>query len=370
MRNQHNVSELQLPTTPSPPDWCRVALALLRWAHNRPSHPRADTLNLHKHGLSVLEDLRRHQLDGLFFLCCSPECATQQLYDRVWSLQRKLLCEIITAFSDDGIAPIIFKGAEVVERYYRSRPLSIMDDVDIIVKPSQLISTMKILFSLGFRPARYDPDTKQMRDVAIDAFGEVLKKHYELPSFVKTVPLDLNDDELEHATNWGNWPFGAIRGKSQLHVAVDIHYRVAFDLDMEECAQRVVPSAFPQAFSLSPADMLWIMTARYYTEVTFHRKRSLRDMAYLSATLTDPELDWSLVVEAANRYNLHPGLFYYLSFLDAVVGGEGVPKSVLDALNPTRGTRDKDWGWQLGTLFDAIEPLPWPTLCCTESGLE
>ncbi|HEV3078071.1 MAG TPA: hypothetical protein VHB47_26900, partial [Thermoanaerobaculia bacterium] len=81
------------------------------------------------------------------------------------------------------------------------------------------------------------------------------------------------------------------------------------------------------------------------------------DFAYMAPLIMSPEIDWERIVHVANKYQLEPALFYFLSFLERVVGPQA-PIEALKELSPLRRKQYRDWGWQLGTLFDFVEPLP------------
>ena len=62
-------------------------------------------------------------------------------------------------------------------------------------------------------------------------------------------------------------------------------------------------------------------------------------------------------LRVAVDYELGGSLDHPLAFLRRVFG-IAVPDAVLDASSPLRTSRRRDWGWQLGVLFDFIEPCP------------
>jgi hypothetical protein len=103
---------------------------------------------------------------------------------------------------------------------------------------------------------------------------------------------------------------------------------------------------------------VWITLTRYYNEVALLGKRYLRDFAYIIPILKNEAIDWDVVLSANRSYELHAPLFYYLNFLRSL--GACVPEAVLAETSPLRSERLRDFGWQLGKLFDVLEPSPSP----------
>jgi hypothetical protein len=107
---------------------------------------------------------------------------------------------------------------------------------------------------------------------------------------------------------------------------------------------------------MAATDLLWFTASRYYVEVAANGKRTLRELAYVIATMCDA-IDWNRLERIAIDYKLGASLYYPLAFLQRALGAP-VPDSVIDAASPLRNARHGDWGWQLGVLFDFIEPWP------------
>jgi hypothetical protein len=312
---------------------------------------------------SDLEELATVKLDSLVYLARDPAAPRQRLYDAVWQVQREAAREALASFAAAGVATIVFKGAELLERYYRPHGLSFAVDYDVLVERESLVEAQRILFGLGYRPAVYRRG-EGLVDRDIGAIATIESGHYQLPSFMRVAEPDLDRDIVELARELGETGDGPlIRDDDRLVVVVecDVHHRVAADVDTGPLFERAVPSALGAGSTLGPADHLWFTLSRLYVEVALHRKRSLRDFAYLLPLVAEGGVDWSVVLESGVETELRPHLFYFLSFMRELLGG-GVPAEVLDALEPTRGGRDHDWGWQLGKLFSTVEPSPLPAI--------
>jgi hypothetical protein len=162
--------------------------------------------------------------------------------------------------------------------------------------------------------------------------------------------------QIRLAASWQRRPLWVVGGQPYVVLEVDVHHGLAADIESAPFFQRAVNSIYPNALTLSSGDHLWFTISRYYNEVALHGKRSLRDFAY-SAALIHSAPDWDRVLTAASEYSLHPSLYYYLYFLNKITSAR-VPSEVLNELFPVSKVRLRDWGWQIGKLFDGVEPWP------------
>ena len=116
-------------------------------------------------------------------------------------------------------------------------------------------------------------------------------------------------------------------------------------------------SVFKNARTLSPTDHLWSITARYYNEVALHKKTSLREFIYIAMIVRNEDVDWDRFLELTHEFGTYAACYYPLAFLHSIEPSR-VPEAALSKLRPVEGRRGRDYGWQLGKLFDFIEPLP------------
>jgi hypothetical protein len=142
---------------------------------------------------------------------------------------------------------------------------------------------------------------------------------------------------------------------------IDIHHNVAIDTNAGPLLQRAVNSSCLQGQTLSDSDHLWVNCSRYYNEVALFGKRTLRPLVY-TAPLLYGRIDWDIVLASAREHELSASLYYPLRILEAITRTV-IPREVLSALNP-RLSSGRDFGWQLGPLFEFVEPFPFdePTL--------
>lgn len=98
--------------------------------------------------------------------------------------------------------------------------------------------------------------------------------------------------------------------------------------------------------------------SRYYTEVSVHGKPTLRDLAHVAPLLLSNAIEWEVIIAAARSYEIRSALYYPLRLLVFLVDNP-VPPDALEELSPIRGSRMRDFGWQIGKLFYFVEPPPW-----------
>lgn len=352
--SRSTVSESQ----PTEPGWSRTAYLLLaRLAHDGLVRDSAGALwNV---GQPHLPQLHHKQIDSLLFWDAGRNPPEQRVYDRVWALQRGALAEVQAALEAAGVPALTFKGGEYLEWLFGSRGLGILNDLDLLVPRPKIGEARFVLQSLGYRQATYDAKAMALVDLDPLEIARAEGKHYELLPLDKVHDVALENDERCFVERRGTHPCHVRDGGCHLVVRFDVHHQVAADIPSDEFFQRAATARSGLGKTLSDTDHLWFTCCRYYTEVALHGKRSLRDMAYLAALLRQGEIDWDLLCQVAAQYELRPSLFYYLSFLADL--GSSIPPRVLDELDPRRGSRLRDFGWQLSPLLDWVDPSPVPS---------
>lgn len=335
-----------------------VSINLLRISPNLFNAPNDTKIVLKKFGVDCMNFLQERKIDSLLYLSCFPESVAQNIYNKIWINQRQLLIEFINSCRKRGIIPLVLKGAEVVEHYYCSKPISFMDDVDVLVRRQDIVSAMEILYILGLKPGVFDRQRNEFVNADIKDIAKVELNHYELPSFSLPVQLDLTEEEMNYLSKLDpQIPIYLCENKSILVVTLDVHYGVATNIDSEQFFERSISSCFNGAVTMSIPDYIWFTTSRFYTEVAMHGKRSLRDFAYLLAVISNSKVNWDSMLEMVKKYDLGSSLYYYFYFMNAVINNL-VPPKIINELHPQKGGRFYDWGWQLSKLFNIVDPYP------------
>lgn len=339
------------------PAWLAAALELLAWSARRPQLDEKDISRLTAASRPHLTTLKEKKLDSLFYLSCAVESADQNIYDKVWSVQRETIIDFCRCMADEGVEFYLFKGGECSARWYGLRSLGIFNDVDVLVARQDIGKVKALLYQNGFRQALFDPERGALvdRDVADVALAE--SNHYEIVAFSKLVAADILAEDLSRAPAPVASPLVLVGDRPMVIVDLDVHHGVATDVDVSDVTDGAQPSAMGLGLSFSDSNQVWLLTSRYYTEVALYGKRSLRDFCYILPVLACGSIDWDVVMRAARKYELRASLFYYFCFMSYLAEGS-VPAEVLSGLSPTGGTRLRDWGWQLGKLFEFIDAFP------------
>jgi hypothetical protein len=336
--------------------WQSVALQLLRGVarpHSLRAHASRFGAKAPAGHVSRLRDLK---IDSLYYLAAGEGRVVQQLYDSLWNVQAAGCAEVLGALEQAGVMAIVFKGADFLHRYWTSA-LSWMADVDILVPRDSLGLARAVLYKLGFRQAKFSRQHGVLLDADVIELSEVEGRHYELFPFCRLDPIGLNEEGMKLARRREELPLVVEEGQAFAIVEVDLHHKVTLDVESEPFFERARPSSFGHGLSMSAADHLWFTTSRLYNEVAIHGKRSLRDFAFLLTLLASEEVEWDVVVASAQQYQLHASLYYYLRFVFEL-SGFSPPSDVLDSVIPLGTSRLRDWGWQLGSLFDVIDENP------------
>ncbi len=234
---------------------------------------------------------------------------------------------------------------------------ALRDDVDLLIDLSDVWSAKTTLYGLGYVHGVYQPGTRSW--VHIDHFKAARHEAsaYELVPFIKAFPIDGCDAEmLEEMKRYPNW-FCIHDDCVLAFVRFDVHHNILFKLDVAPFVQRSIDSALGIGRALSPADHLWFAIHRYYYEVGIGALTSPRVLALIAPMTNDPAVDWDVLVHNANALNASAPCFYWLTFFSQL-GATAIPERVLDQLRATLGRSERNWGWQIGRLFDLEEPFP------------
>ncbi len=238
------------------------------------------------------------------------------------------------------------------EEFFGELAVGQMGDLDLLVRRADLEPARRGLARAGFCQGVFSAERAALVPVAEHPREDEEEDHYELYPFMRLEDIGLAPQPgVEYEL-----PVFVAGDRLRAVVQIDLHFGVATNVGAEQFFERAVERG--GALTMAAADQVWFTTARFYTEVATDGKRSLRDFAYVLPQLAAGGLQWSLVLEANERYLLHPALYYYLSFMNWLGDGRLVPDPVLESLSPRLGPRRRDWGWQLGVLFGGVEPPP------------
>jgi hypothetical protein len=328
-----------------------AAFRLLRWCADRTHDPELGTRDDR-----VRSFLCSRNIDSLLALSEGRTDARQTVYDTVWKHQLQALRQVVEALTETGVRTLVFKGGELIPRYFPGHSLGFMGDGDILVERDRIETAKSVLYGLGFRHAVFDAARGTVRDRDLREVAETELRHYELASFVRTVEVT-DPAVVEVARAHHAHPLYALEDRAVILTAIDVHHNVALDADPTPLFDRAVPSGLGVGETLSPADHVWLNLSRYYNEVAIHGGCSLRPFAYTLPEIAAGQVAWDIVEQVSRELALGPTLSYFLRFCDQVAPGR-IPADTLAAVHRSSNSRVRDWGWQLAKLFDFQEAFP------------
>ncbi len=275
--------------------------------------------------------------------------------------QLDALADLVDGLQTYGVDAVVFKGAALMPRFFSDCPLSLLLDIDVLVARSQIQTVKKVLYEQGYVQGTYNVETHSIGPRDVQEIGEIEARHYELAPFFRAKPLSQEDiQNLGGIDTFNQRPLSLNHRQGYLFIEVDIHHNVATDTLVEPLLDRRVANKYGKGATLSDADHLWISCSRFYNEVALFGKRSLRQLIY-SAPLMFEDINWDVVLSSARDLELSSSLYYPLITLGHLTG-KHPPSEVLQEINPIRRGAQRDFGWQLGQLFETIEPFPFSPL--------
>lgn len=341
-------------TASTEPCWQAVAIELIR--RRTGASPRVSTAELAHAGRRHEAVLFRKHLDSLYFVTCEIDHPRQRLYQALWDIQVAEASDVIAELAELEATPIAFKGLEIGTRYDRGRAIGLRGDVDLLMPRDALWTVRHVLSRRGYVQGAYRPETRDWGYMDPIAAAQWEASHYELLPFVKAIPIAKLDD----AARAEGKRFNEICVHDDVTLALaafDIHHNVFANFDPSHLMMRSVPGAIGVGRALCVADHLWFTIHRHYTEVAMGIESTLRILAAIAPMVSDPTMDWDILIHNAVEQRSTSACFYWLSFFHKLAPAT-VPASVLTRLRSRNRATERDWGWQLGRLFEIEEPFP------------
>jgi len=335
--------------------WQSIALDLLRRLAG--AAPALSTDQLRAAGAAHDQELLHRGLDSLYFGTCHLDHPRQRLYQVLWKAQVSEARAVIDELKQLGTESIVFKGIEIGTRYRPAHGLYVSLDIDLLVPGSGLWSAEKILYGRGYTHSKYARDEQAWKGVdPIEAF-RFEAAAYELMPFVKGIRVDGLDEECLALARRFPRMFSVQDDFLLAYVRFDIHHNILFNFNITPFWKRTVASSLGTGRTFCSADHLWFLLHRYYFEVAMGSLTEPRVLVPIAAMVSDPDIDWPLLVRNAVECNTTAPCLYWLTFFHRL-GAPGVPERVIEELRSHHGRSERTWGWQLGRLLDVIEPFP------------
>lgn len=334
--------------------WQAVAMELLRRLAGAP--PVMSNPQLRAAGAAHLAELLDRRIDGLYFVACDPDHPRQRAYQVLRRAQVAETRQVIDELASHGVDAAVIKGIEIGARHPAAMHGS-CEDVDLLIPVQDVWSLEKVLYGRGYGRFIYDDDKRAWKVLEPARVYHFQAVSYELMPFAKGIPVDDLDgaagEEARLLTSLFRFQGGAVLAM----VHFDIHHNILFDFDVAPFLARTVASSLGTGRTLCPADHLWFLIHRHYFEVAAGNNVDVRVLAPIAALVNDPGVDWELVVRnAIDRRAVAPCL-YWLTFFHRL-GAPAIPERALADLRPHLSHSERNWGWQLGRLFDVEEAFP------------
>ena len=262
-----------------------------------------------------------------------------------------------------GVDLLLLKGGDLAQTVYPADLPRMMEDVDVLVMPTDLLAVERALHEEGFVQGTASSETLTVTPLSpaeLAAFRAM--NHYELPVYAKFVELPGCAVTAERAGKYlrphGYW-MPVVGTRAYVPVEVDVHFNISRDVDLRDVWNAPHPLKLPGGRSVlgqSATDMLWFLASRLYHEVMQAGGVLLQFIDVLAVvSRRGPEIDWERITEIAAKYGLAPSLYYVLVHVDELLG-PAVPSAVLDACCPARRgvRRDHDWGDLMPKLLGGV----------------
>jgi hypothetical protein len=222
------------------------------------------------------------------------------------------LSKIIKALQDTPV--IVLKGAHLAQNVYGNIALRPMNDIDILVRKTDLLKAEKNLLEIGYSSPRQN-------EIQV-----ACAKHHHLPPLVKqgTVPVDIH------------WTIG--------------HPSSPFQIDIEGLWKRAQPATIAgiKVLVLSPEDLLLHLCLH----TAFHHlfRSGIRPFYDILETIRQSEIDWEQIPPRANQWGATNSVYLTL-YLAKTLFRASVPNEILDRLKPDNFD-PQIVSWAKARLFD------------------
>lgn len=254
--------------------------------------------------LSIQKWFERRELGSLFSPLHEGGTSFSAACSFLWRIQCDALENLARAIGDD-ISYAFFKGADVTRRYFPEQPIGFMDDIDLLVAEEHAEDLIAVLYSLGYRRLIRDESGHYSR-MPYSAITSMEARHYELVPFVLGLNVQVPEHLLQPLARHARDTFGISELGAFVYVKIDVHLKPVLDIcadDLLQNAERFQSSS--ATFShVADSDYMWLLPGKYYAEVMWHKKTSLRELFYLGHIAKGGRVDWVHALRRARQHGL------------------------------------------------------------------
>ncbi len=265
------------------------------------------------------------------------------------------LAPVASHLRNDNISVVYLKGADFMLSTYPKQLNRMMHDIDLLVRPPDIPTVVDAFRAEGYIQSCI-ADLGQLLLKPLTAEDEnrwFSGPHYEVPRLSKFIRLPSADEYAEEIREHlgKRWSLSVIGDDVYYLLGYEVHLNVASDVeltDVWENTRTLQHPNGPEMLALSPTVSLWYLASKFYHETMMRgAPRRIRQFIDLMAFAYKfcKSIDWDRLLEVANKYKLHPSLYYVFWHVNELLGPT-IPDHVIDYCNPSNSHVERlhDWG--------------------------
>ncbi len=277
----------------------------------------------------------------------------------------KHLRPVVDSLARSGVSVVLIKGADLDLAVYQQMFPRTMGDIDILVRPSDVPTVVNVFQRQGFVQGKLENDRFEIVPLSDLERAEIEEDSIELAEFSKLVLVpDLLPfrDAIDEGLSY--WRMTPLPSAYHLVIGYDVHIHLSLDFDLTDAWSNLRTINFPEVgecLAQSFTDIAWYLAVRFYHELHLnyaHVMRSFIDVLLVILRNND-KIDWTRILYIANKYKLHPALYYVFWHISELLEGK-VPEEFLGSLCPlnTGTQRGHDWGDFIPKMLGGVQLSP------------
>lgn len=289
-----------------------------------------------------------------------------EVYGIITREQYVHLRPVLDELARRGIPVLVIKGADLDLAVYEKRFPRVMGDIDLLVRPADAPAVLEIFRGQGFIQGKMDRNLAQVVPLSDEEREDFETGSIELAELAKVVAvpdlLPFRDVIDRHLSYWRMVP---LHDAYYLAIGYDIHLHLSLDFDLQDAWSNLRTIDFPETgpcLAQSFTDMAWYLAVRLYHELHLNSAFVMRAFLDVLAIVhrKGDEIDWDRIASVADKYGLHPPLYYVFWHIRELLGEAAVPGESIENLCPTRAgaERGHDWGDFVPRMLGTVQVSP------------
>lgn len=277
----------------------------------------------------------------------------------------KHLRPVVDSLARSGVPVVLIKGADLDLAVYQKMFPRTMGDIDILVQPADVPTVVSAFQREGFVQGKLEKDRFEIVPLSDLERSELEDGSIELAEFTKLVLVpDLLPFRNAIDEGLSYWRMMPLRDAYHLVIGYDVHIHLSLEFDLEDAWSNLRETNFPEVgkcLAQSFTDIAWYLAVRFYHELHLNYAYVMRSFidVLLVILRNHADIDWDRIVYIADKYKLHPALYYVFWHISELLDGK-VPEKVLNSLCPLNaGTqRGHDWGDFVPKMLGDVQLSP------------